>query len=135
MKGFHFFITTGVVYNGKKQTCIFRQKQSFTDLWNKMGGSYQIDVIGTLCLKIQKNFGQAPACQGKPGFTMGNRLVLTENAAHTTATEKNGTGTGLPGDTGLFPEMESCPRSTDLGALATDTNLSCYAVDLAGSGA
>ena len=91
------------------------QIQSRKDPGEKMGGSYQADVIGPLILQPQKGIGQLPGGKCFSVQLAADPVVLAEAAAQRTAAEKYRAASPGTADAGLLPEMQGSPGSNGTG--------------------
>ncbi len=74
---------------------------------------HKIDVVGTFCLKLQKNFGKAGDGNFLSGFAAADLPVLTEKTAHGTTGKKDRTGAFLAGNAWLLPKMKRRAGNAD----------------------
>ena len=66
----------------------------------------EVDIIGPLFLQLQKDFRQMLGSNDSSGLTQSNIMILTKDTAQITAGEKDGSGAGSTGNTGLLPIMQ-----------------------------
>jgi len=96
--------------------------QRVDDLWNKMSGSDQVDVVGALLLQFQKNLCQPLGADLLAKASCADGVVLAEDAAQRTAGKKDRAGALLATDTGFLPKVQSGAGKLDriADAAATD---------------
>lgn len=66
-------------------------------------------------------------------FSQGNIMILTEHTAQIAAGEKDGSGAGSTGNTGLLPIMQGGSRCHELSGLPTVPSLPGETVNMAGT--
>lgn len=81
--------------------------QSIDDLWNKVSGSDQVDVVGALLLQLQKNLCQPLDADLLAKMSCADGVVLAEDAAQRAAGKKDRPGALLTADTGFLPKVQS----------------------------
>ena len=68
------------------------------------------------------------------GFPQSDVMVLAEDTAQVASGEKDGTGTGSTGDTGLLPIMQRGSGSHEICRLATISHATNQAIGMTGPG-
>ena len=139
------FIAAGIVYNGKMQPCmtissnssmhplLFCLLQCNNDLRQKMSRGDEVDIIGPLFLQLQKDFRQMLRSNDSSGLTQSNIMILTKDTSEITAGEKDGSGAGSTGNTGLFPIMQGSSRCHEFSGLPAVPGLTGETVHMAGT--
>ena len=127
------FIAAGIVYNGKMQPLLFCLLQCNNDLRQKMSRGDEVDIIGPLFLQLQKDFRQMLRSNDSSGLTQSNIMILTKDTSEITAGEKDGSGAGSTGNTGLFPIMQGSSRCHEFSGLPAVPGLTGETVHMAGT--
>ena len=116
-------VAAGVADDGQVQPGVPGQGQGGDDPGLPLPRGDQIDVVGPLCLQVQKDLGQ-PLHRDLLAKTLGaDGVVLAVAALEGAPREKDGAAAPGAADAGLFPEMqggpchlEGAPRAAIAGA-------------------
>ena len=127
-QGFFALVTAAVVDHRKLQTLIHGSLQRFGDPRRIMGRRHQINIMGALLLKLQKNLCQPFPGDPSSGIRPGDGRILAVNAPERTSAEKHGSGTSLSGNTGFLPEMQRRPRRIQFCRNLAEAGLSMFPV-------
>jgi len=108
--------------------------ESLDNRGEKLGSSHQVNIVSSLLLKLQKDFGQSGNADFFSITFTADPVILAEAAAERTAGEKYSSASVNSAETGFLPLVESSSGSLGNCAAATEAR-SFIAVDTAASGA
>ena len=100
-----------------------------------MGGGDQIDIGGTLFLKLQKDIGEACYADLAANIGLCDGMILAEYTAQIAAGEKHRAGAAVAGNTGLLPIVEGSAGNIKISGDAAAATLTESAVNAAAVGA
>ncbi len=101
---------------------MFYQIQGFENRGKVLGGSYEIEIVRTLFLKLEKNVCQLFFRDFFSKSLAADGIILAITTAQSTAAEKNCSASVSSADAGFFPVVKSRPCNLYLTARTTVAN-------------
>ena len=131
----HGLIAAGVAHNGQMQALCPGKIQCGSDPGPPLAWRDQIDVVGSLCLQAEKDFGQMLHADllAQPFGADGE--VLAEAALEGAAGKEHGAAATGAADAGLLPEMQGSAGGFQGAARAAEAHGSGSPVHPAAAGA
>ena len=106
-KGFHIFISAGIIHYRQHQSLSSGDFQGGNNLRYIVSTCHQIQIRRPLLLQLQKNICKPLHRNLFSAVPNGNIPVLTKAAAQSAAWKKYSSGAFFTGNTGLLPHMKS----------------------------
>ena len=96
-----------------------------------MRGRDKINICGSPCLKVKKNFGKMLYTYLSANIRARDYMILAEDTAQITAGKEDSSRTAVAGDTGFLPKVEGGSGQIKLGGNTAASRLPGRSIDTA----